>query len=203
MRIYHREHAGRPVRAAWMLEEAGQRYEVVRMTSEEGKGVEHRARHPLGRVPVLEDDEGRLVFESLAICLHIADLYPDAALIPAPGTHDRALVYQWAAFAPAELEPPLIESAVHAQRDPERSAKARRRFDERVEALADALSAQEFLVADSFTVADVMAGTALGFTRRIGIDDDLPQNLKGYLDRLIERPAYRRAVERTERQPVA
>ena len=66
---------------------------------------------------MLEDDEG-FVFESAAICLHLADLYPDAGLAPAPGTRDRALVYQWAVFVPAEVEPPLIEAAMQAERDP-------------------------------------------------------------------------------------
>jgi Glutathione S-transferase, N-terminal domain len=108
MRVYHREHAGRPIRVAWMLEELGEPYEITMMTREESKGEGHRARHPLGRVPVLEDEEG-FIFESAAICLHLADLHPDAALAPAPGTHDRALLYQWTIFAPAELEPPLID----------------------------------------------------------------------------------------------
>src|SRR6478672_1886364 len=116
MRVYHREHAGRPLRILWTLEEIGEPYDVVLMTREESKGDEHRARHPLGRVPVLEDEQGWLVFESAAICLHLADLHPDAGLAPAPGTPERALLYQWTIFAPAELEPPLIESAVHAQR---------------------------------------------------------------------------------------
>ncbi len=69
------------------------------VTREESGGDEHRARHPLGRVPVLEDDEGRFVFESAAICLHLADLHPQAGLAPVPGTHDRALLYQWTVFA--------------------------------------------------------------------------------------------------------
>ncbi len=108
------------------------------MTTEVGLGDEHRTRHPLGRVPVMEDEQG-YVFESAAICLHIADLHPEAGLIPPPGTHDRALVYQWACFAPAEMEPPLIESAVHAQSDPERAAKARKKFDASVQAVSAAL----------------------------------------------------------------
>ncbi len=131
MRIYHREHAGRPIRAAWALEEAGQEYELVRMTVEEGKSAEHRARHPLAKVPVLDDGAG-YVFESAAIVMHVADSFPEAALIPPLGIHDRALVYQWVVFGPAEMEPPLLESAIFAQADPERSAKARKRFDESV-----------------------------------------------------------------------
>lgn len=58
MRIYHRERAGRPIRIVWVLEETGVPYELEVMNREEGRGEEHLARHPLGRVPVLEDDEG-------------------------------------------------------------------------------------------------------------------------------------------------
>lgn len=182
-----------------MLEEVGEPYEVSKMTYEEGKGEEHLARHPLGRVPVLEDDDGRLLFESTAICLQIADTHPQAGLVPAPGTYERGLVYQWAVFGPAELEPPLIESAIYMQSDPERSAKARKRFEKALAAVSDALGDSEFLVADEFTVADVMVGTAVAFTARAGRADLLPGNLRSYIDRLAERPAYKRAFERTEK----
>ena len=151
VRIYHREHAGRPIRVAWVLEELGEPYEVTWMTREEAKGADHRSRHPLGRVPVLEDEEG-FIFESAAICLHLADQHPEAGLVPALGTRDRALVYQWAVFAPAELEPPLIEAAMQAQRDPERAASARRRFDAAVAAVSGSLGGSDYLVGDRFTV---------------------------------------------------
>ncbi len=196
MRVFHRDHAGRPVRVVWMFEELGQPYEFQVISREEGKSDVHRARHPLGRVPVLQDDEG-FVFESAAICLHLADLHPDAGLVPPPGSHDRALVYQWAVFAPAELEPPLIEAAIQAERDPERAAAARRRFDAAAGAVAAALGPNEYMVGGRFSVADVLLGTALGFTRRAGFAEQLPENLKGYLGHLTERPAYQRALART------
>jgi glutathione S-transferase len=138
------------------------------------------------------------VFESSAICMHIADLNPEAGLMPALGTHERALVYQWASFAPAELEPPLIEGAIWAQRDPDRSAKARERFDQRAGVVAAMLGEREFLVGDSFTVADIMSSTALAFTQRTGTADSLPANLTAYLGRLQSRPAFKRAYARTE-----
>ncbi len=197
MRIFHREHAGRPIRAAWALEEAGQDYEIVKMTVEEGKGPEHRARHPLAKVPVIDDGSG-LVFESAAIVLHVADSFPDAGLIAAPGSHERALVYQWAVFGPAEMEPPLIESAMFAQADPERSAKARGRFDERAAALSAALGERDYLLGDAFSAADIMIGSAVKFTARIGFADELDENLRTYMSRLEARPAYQRAVERTQ-----
>ncbi len=195
VRLYHREHAGRPVRVAWTLVELGEPYEISVVPREETTGEVHLARHPLGRVPVLQDDEG-FVFESAAICLHLADLHPDAGLAPAPGTHERALLYQWTIFAPAELEPPQIESAVQAQRDPDRSASARRRFDAAAGAVSDALDGSDYLVGGRFTVADVLVGSTLAFTERIGFADELPANLRDYLARLMERPARERAVER-------
>jgi glutathione S-transferase len=145
---------------------------------------------------VLEDDEGYL-FESAAIVLHVADSFPQADLIPEPGSHERALVYQWSIFGPAEMEAPLIESAIYGQTDPERSAKARKRFDERVDAVAEALGEDDYLLGERFTVADIMVGSALKFTARIGFADELPENLRAYIARLETRPAYARAFERT------
>ncbi|HEY4428925.1 MAG TPA: glutathione S-transferase family protein [Solirubrobacteraceae bacterium] len=197
VRVYHREHAGRPVRVVWTLEELGLPYEITVMNWEEGQSDEHRARHPLLRVPVLEDDEG-FVFESAAICLHLADLCPEAELLSQPGTHERALAYQWATFAPAELEPALIESAIFANADPERAAKARQRFGAAAQAVAGALGDDDYLVDGRFGVADVLVGTALAFTARVGFAEELPPSLQEYTARLAERPAFVRAAERTE-----
>ncbi len=196
MRVFHREHAGRPVRVTWMLEEIGEPYDIARITSEEGKGEEHLGRHPLGRVPVLETDDGNL-FESGAICLHLADTHPDCGLLPPVGTRDRALVYQWAFFAPAELEPRLIAAAKDASGDPERAAASRARFVDAVGAVSRGLGSNDYLVAGHLTVADVLVGTALAFTAKAGLDDVLPANLKDYVARLGERPAFQRAVAQT------
>jgi glutathione S-transferase len=196
LRVFHRTRAGRPLRIIWTLEEVGEPYELTVMSREQGRGEEHLGRHPLGRVPVLEDDEGFL-FESAALCLHLGDLHPEAGLVPALGTHDRALVYQWACFAPAELEPPLFEIGSQAERDPERAATARERFDAAAGAVARALDGDQYLVGGRVSVADVLVGTTLLFTRRIGIEDELDPGLKSYVGRLTERPAFGRAAKRT------
>lgn len=196
MRVFHREKAGRPLRIIWTLEEVGEPYDLTVMSREEGHGEEHRERHPLGRVPVLEDDEGFL-FESTALCLHLGDMHPEAGLVPPLGTHDRALVYQWACFAPAEIEPPLFETWTQAERDPERAALARKRFDDATGAVASALDGNEYLVGGRFSVADVLVGTTLMFTTRAGIADELAPSLKDYVGHLAERPAFKRAAART------
>lgn len=195
MRIYHREGTGRPVRVAWMLEELDAPYEVTRMSREEGKGDEHRGRHPLGRVPVLEDGE-QLLYESGAICMQLADTHPAAGLMPPLGTAERGLAYQWVCFAAAELEPPLFEAWMYSERDPERAAKARKRFDDATAAVHAQLDGAEFLVGERFTVADIMVATTLLFTVRPGFFDELSTRLKEYVGKLRERPAFSRAAER-------
>jgi glutathione S-transferase len=185
-----------------MLEEIGEPYELTIMNWEQGSGEEHRARQPLGRVPVVQFDEG-YVFESAAICLHLADLHPDAGLIGGVGTYARALAYQWSIFAPAELEPPLIEAAIFGEADPERARKARARFFKAVDAVAQALGGEEYLVEGQFGVADVLVSTALSFAKRAKFPEPLPPALEDYLTRLFGRPAYQRAFERASAAPAS
>jgi glutathione S-transferase len=202
LHVFHREHAGRPRRVLWLLEEIAEPYELTIMNWEEGSGEEHRKRQPLGRVPVVRFDDG-YVFESAAICLHLADLYPDAGLIGGPGTYARALAYQWSIFAPAELEPPLIEAAIFREAQPERAEKARGRFFKAASAVEQSLDGDEYLVDRRFGVADVLVSTALSFAKRAKFPEPFPPVLDDYLTKLFERPAYQRAVERASAAPAS
>src|SRR5690349_4085665 len=202
LHVIHREHAGRPIRVLWILEEIGEPYELTIMDWEEGSGERHRARHPLGRVPVLEVD-GNYIFESVAICLHLGDLYPDAGLIGAVGTYGRALDYQWSTFAPSELEPPLIEGAIFRESDPERAEKARARFWKAADAVAQSLDGDEYLVEGRFGVADILVSTAISFAKRAQFPEPFPPVLDEYLARLFERPAYQHALGRESAAPAA
>jgi glutathione S-transferase len=202
LHVFHREHAGRPRRVLWVLEEIGEQFDLTIMNWEQGSSEEHRARHPLGRVPVVQFDDG-YVFESAAICLHLADLYPDAGLIGGLGTYARALDYQWSIFAPSELEPPLIEAAIYGETQPERAEKARGRFFKAAHAVAQTLDGGEYLVDGRFGVADVLVSTALSFAKRAKFPEPLPAVLDDYLTRLFARPAYQRALERGSAAPAS
>ena len=142
---------------------------------------------------MLEDGEG-LVFESAAHCLHVADLHPEAGLLAPPGTHERALAYQWAFFAMAELEPPVMAFRASEESDPERAQVAAGRFRAAAQAVEDALDGRDYLVAGRFGVADVVSSAVLFFAKRFGLTDGLPR-IEAYLARLDERPARRRALE--------
>jgi glutathione S-transferase len=162
------------------------------MDNETGHGEEHARRHPLGRVPVLESDEG-LVFESAALCLHIADVNPEAGLIPPVGSHDRARIYQWSFYAMTELEPAMI-AAVRARRagDAAASEAAAPRLEKVFVALDNALAGNAYVTGDQFTVADVVVGGVCMSARQY---DVLPEtrHVGAYLERLDARPAKQRA----------
>jgi glutathione S-transferase len=194
MRLYRRDNAGRPPRVRWALGEVGAPYELVELTLEETKQPPHRARHPLGRVPVLETDDGML-FESAAICLQVADLYPEAELIPPVGSHERGLVYQWVVFAMSELEPSVlgVYRAEEAGRTDDLPALSER-LAETYDALEQALTGREHLVGDRFTIADVVIGGVLYTARRRELHPTSP-NLAAYLERLDRRPAKHAAYD--------
>jgi glutathione S-transferase len=192
LRVYHRVGAGRPIRVVWALEEVGADYELVTITAEEGRSAAHRARHPLGRVPVLEDDQGPM-FESTALVFHVAEQYPEAGLLPPPATHERTVVQGWSIFAMTELEASAIESARQREANPEASAKAAARCADAVAVLEGALSGTPpYLVGSRFSVADIVAGGVLGVAVRVGAIE--PSTTSGeYMESLAARPAWQRA----------
>src|SRR5512137_1705599 len=133
----------RATRPRWVLEELGVPYELVRLQPGPAgtRSPEHLARNPLGHVPVLED-RGQFVFESGAICMHLADLFPEKRLMPPPGTVDRAHAYQWVLFSLTEMEPPLVELSAEAKKpDVERNASVSAGARERFGKVADLLEA--------------------------------------------------------------
>jgi glutathione S-transferase len=193
-RLYQREGAGRPPRVRWALEEAGAPYEYVVMSTEVGSGAEHAERHPLGRVPVLETDEG-LLFESGALCLHIADLNPESGLIPATGTHERAQVYQWAFFAMTELEPAMLRAwSARRRADADAVVAADARLEKAFDALGAALHGCSYLIGDRFTIADIVVGGVCESARKYDLLPGSP-GVRAYLERLDARPAKQRAYD--------
>jgi glutathione S-transferase len=198
MKLYYvpKTRASRP---RWVLEELGVPYDLVRLdpARAETRSAEHLERHPLGHVPVLED-RGQAIFESGAICLHLADLFPEKRLLPPPGSVERGLAYQWVLFSMTEMEPPLIALSAEgkkpeAERDPTATAQARDRFRKAADVLEVALRNRKFLLGDGFGVADVMVGGTLAWARGFRLLDGLP-SVEAYLTRLRERPAWQRAM---------
>src|SRR5215468_4360889 len=116
MRLYWRPQT-RASRVEWVLAELGE--PVERVLAPESGTKERFQLHPLGRVPVLEDDAGVRRFESLALCSWLADRRPDRGLIPPAGSPERATHDQWLLFAATEVEPLLDLICLHTEELPE------------------------------------------------------------------------------------
>ena len=190
MKLYYLPRS-RSTRVLWMLEELGVPYELVVMAPEERHSQEHRRRHPLGRVPVIEFDDGRLLFESAAICLQLADLHPDTGLMPPIGSAERALAYQWTFFAMTELEKRVFDWLFASRRGEDVSEHATG-FEPLRMALTDGLGDKQWLTGASFTVADLLCATMLAnaYHREL-LTDDGP--LRSFAQRAQARPAAQRA----------
>lgn len=198
MRLYYVPKT-RATRPRWMLEELGVPYELVRLDPSKGetRTPEHLGRQPLGHVPALEDGQVHM-FESAAICLYLAERFPEKGLVPPPATPARAATYQWLFYAMAEMEPPCSAMSAErrkpeGQRDAAALAEARGRFKKAAAALEPLLSKNPYLLGGNFTVADVVVGAILAWGRSLGALEGLPAT-EAYLARLRERPAWKRSL---------
>ncbi len=190
MHVYHSP-GSRSLRVLWTLEEIGAPYEVSVLSLDERRGDEHRKRHPLGRVPVVELDDGRTLYESAAICLYLGDLYPDSGIAPLVGSLERPLLYQWVLFAMTELEPSIIRWSI-ARRQEQPEIEHVERFAELAPVVAEALDEHEWLVGDSFSIADIITARVLSIVYSRELTSDYPE-LSAYCDRALARPAHIRA----------
>ncbi len=197
---------GRTLRALWALAEVGATYEYVEVDIMRGEGREpwFLKINPGGKVPVLDDD-GTMITESAAICMHVAEKYPESRLLPPPGTQERTECYKWISFILTELDAPLWTIAKHRfglpkeRQVPTVIDTAIWEFGVAVNILATGLGERPYLVGDSFTVADILAGHTLLWAKstRLGLSDILMR----YLTALTMRHAFERARERAHVSP--
>jgi glutathione S-transferase len=85
------------------LEEIGVPYERVWVGEEPAEVASFRELNPTGKVPALRLPDGTHLFESAAMLIHLALVYPEAKLAPAPGTTRHARFLQWMVFMSANL----------------------------------------------------------------------------------------------------
>ena len=200
---------GRTLRAAWALEEVGAQYEYVEIDLKRGEGQEPKFLeiNPAGKVPVL-DDNGTIITESAAICMHVAEKFPQSRLMPPAGTLERSQCYKWTSYIITELDTPLWTIAKHRfalpreRRVPAVIETAGWEFRMALKVLAMGLSDRDYLVGDCLTVADIIAGHTLSWAKsaRLPLGSD---QLERYLGRLLARDAVTRARERTHATPPA
>lgn len=193
---------GRTLRALWALEEVGAEYGYAEVDLLKGKGrsAAFLAINPAGKVPVLIDN-GQTITESAAICLHLAERYPDRGLLPPPGSAERTDCYRWMSFVMTELDAPLWTIAKHRfalpkeKRVPAVLDTAAWEYGIAAGLLAQELAGKTYLAGSCFSVADILAGHTLLWARSARIDASNPV-LEAYLSRLQSREAFERAERR-------
>ncbi len=183
----------RSIRARWTLQELGVGFEAIPVDLRAG---EHHtsaflALNPAAKVPVLVDGD-RVVTESVAIVLYLAEKYPDRKLLPTD-LGERGQCYRWLLFAATELEQPLWRIARHTRLYPEHERLpadvdiARREFREMAAVLETHMSGREFVAGTRVSVADFVLAYTLDWGDEAGLLDASPA-LRAYLDRMYARP---------------
>ena len=178
--------------ARWMLEEVGAPYETVVLDWGQNKAPDFLAINPMGKVPTIVHD-GKVVTEGAAICAYLADAFPDAGL--APPTDARADYYRWLFFASGPVEQAVTDKSFGlAPTDQQQMMAGYGHFDLMVDVLEKAVSQHDYIAGDRFTAADVYVGSQVAWGRQF---ESLPQRdaFDAYLERILSRPAYKRAGE--------
>ena len=197
LKLYHNPRS-RAAIARWMLEEVGAEYDLVPVDFEAGDSAspKFRALNPMGKIPVLVLADGTAVSETPAILAHLADLYPNAGLAPAIGSSERGSYYRWLFFGGGCFEPALtMELMVKPSEPLPAGSIGWGSFDRVIDTLETTLSQKEVLVGTTVTAADIYIGAQLNWARMFGAPRiaDSPV-ISAYLERMIARPAYGRAM---------
>ncbi|MDD9963847.1 MAG: glutathione S-transferase family protein [Gammaproteobacteria bacterium] len=187
-------------RIVWLLEELGLDYELNRMDfhPKDLKSNEHRARHPLGRVPVLDDGDVR-IYESGAIVEYIVARHTDGALKPAVDSPLFPAYLQWFHYCEGMVMPPVNTIVVQTillppeRQNKEALGQAQRLLTKALAPVDEQLEGKDYLIGD-FSAADVMLGHACFMSRRLGSVTDEMAHLHAYIDRVETRPAFQKAM---------
>ncbi|GLQ99621.1 glutathione S-transferase family protein [Dyella mobilis] len=211
----HHLNDSRSQRILWLLEELGVPYEIKHYQRDPKTLLappELRAVHPLGKAPVVTDDELTLA-ESGAIIEYLGDRYGAGKLIPTHGTPERLRCNYWLHYAEGSAMPPLLLKLVFRRVETAPvpffvrpvakgiAGKVQAAFVDPQIALHLAYLEGELAKADwfggaDFSVADIVMSFPLeAAAARAGLDGRYPR-LQAFLQRIHARPAYRKALDR-------
>lgn len=182
---------GRIVR--WMLEETGVSYrtELLEygppMKTEQSLSI-----NPMGKVPALVYGSA-VVTETAAICVFLADAFPEAGLAPTPDA--RASYYRWLFFAAGPLEAALTNKSLGIEISSEKQRSVGYGNLELVhKTLERAITANPFIAGLRFSAADIYVGSQIGWGMKFGMLEKRPA-FEFYWSKVSDREAFRRATE--------
>lgn len=155
--------------------------------------------NPNRLVPVL-DDEGFVLWESAAIIRYLARTYGSGTLLPLDAK-DAARADQWMEWAGTSLYPDLIATVFiglvrtsAAERNASAIEAAAKRVGERLAVLDGELASRDYILGNTFTVADIPAGALMYRYYTLPIERPKLPNVEAWYQRLAAREAYARHV---------
>ncbi len=194
-----------------LLEEIGAPFELrlVDRTAGAHKSPEYLKLNPNGQIPVLVDGD-LVLYETAAICLHLADTHPQAQLAPPLQTAERAHFYKWLVWCTNTLQAMLLHYFYSERMVNEGDAMAAQQVKSHAEAriggMLDQLDAQlashraDWLLGPKFSAVDPYALMLCRWTRGFARPARTLPHLRPYLQRVLARPAVQRAFA-TEKLP--
>jgi glutathione S-transferase len=156
-------------------------------------GRDFWAINPKGYVPALELDNGEVLTEGPTIVQYLADLKPDAKLLPPAGTFERTRVQEMLGYINSELHKtysPLFDPAATAEVRAERAAYLRKRYGY----IENHLTGKTYLFGEQFGVADAYLFTVTTWAGFVKLDLAEFSNLTAFQVRVAARPAVHAAM---------
>lgn len=185
-----------------VLEEIGFPYELVKVDIAGGdhKKPEYLKLNPNARVPTLVDGD-RIMYESSAIVLYLAEKHPEARLAPPPGTRERMLYLQWLAYLNNTIQDSfnLFYHPDNLFDDATRRAELKAAAEKRLEkqwGVVDAALASNgpFLAGATFTAADLFLHMLARWGRNCARRPTTYPHVGKLVDLMRARPAVQRMM---------
>ncbi len=177
--------------------EAGLNVTLVKVDTKTKKledGSDFRAINPKGQVPTLVLDDGEVVTEGPVIAQILADLAPASHLAPGNGTKARYKLQEWLNFITSELHKsysPLFTPTTPDDYKPLVKANLASRYA----FLDEKLAGKQYLMGDTFTVADAYLFTVTNWAKYVGLDLSPYANLGAFMGRVAARPKVQAALK--------
>jgi glutathione S-transferase len=203
MKLWHC-HDARSLRPLWTMEEMGIEYDLEvlpfppRFFKKEFLGV-----NVLGTVPYFVDGETRMT-ESSGICHYLVERYNYSALSVAVDHAEYGDYLNWLYHSDATLTFPQTIYLRYTLLEPEERKLPQAAEDytkwylARLRMLDQHIESREFLCDNRFTIADIAIGYALYLGKLNGFADRYTNQVSDYLERLMQRPAFKKSVSLTQ-----
>jgi glutathione S-transferase len=187
MQLYYNPQS-RAAIAKWMLDECDADYEIVPVDLEkrEQKAPEFLKINPSGKLPALVDGKngGTRLFENAAICLYLADKFPEANLAPGLEAPERGRYLSLVVYSTSQLEPAMGDALMEAETF---SARGWTDFEVAQDVIEGEIGEGPYLFGEWFTAADVMIGSIFLYAQLFSGPSQRPR-IAAYADRLANRP---------------